>query len=230
MATDDNGQVEGLLEQVQRKKAERAGIAPPRARGGGLLAQVQRKIRDRLGFPSLEPMAQPTAAGAGRPSSKAFWAAYLNYDAIPPAKNAEVWKKVGGWVGRKYGDPPQNSCATRVSYGLNYGGAPIPSTAPGALLNDRRVVFAGRKGDDKYYIVNVGNLNAHFSRAWGPPDHRQVATVAELETIIGALAEGQCAIFATSKSPGHSGVLKKGYDDPYVKAELPLDLWKLPVP
>ncbi len=38
----------------------------------------------------------------------------------------------------------------------------------------------------------------------------------------------QIAVFATPRSPGHSGVLKGGYQDPYVKTELPVDVWLLP--
>jgi hypothetical protein len=42
---------------------------------------------------------------------------------------------------------------------------------------------------------------------------------------------GQIAIFArkTLNGPyGHSEVLKKGYQDPYVNGELPVDVWMLP--
>ncbi len=231
METDENGRVEGLLEQIQRKKAERAGLLPPRPRGGDLLAQVQRKTRERQEYLSVDAIAQqPARVQAGRPSSAAFWAAYLNYDDIPPAKNVEVWKRIGGSLGGKFGPVAENSCAARVSYGLNYGGAPIPGNAAGAWRNFKDRTYENKPGDDKYYIISVVRLNVYLTKAWGYPDYRQVATVVELEKIIGNLKDAQCAIFATRKSPGHSGVLKKGYTDPYVRAELPLDVWILPVP
>ena len=73
-------------------------------------------------------------------------------------------------------------------------------------------------------------MNAFLKSKWGAPDFPQVADVSQLNSIITGLTEGQCAIFATRQSPGHSGALKKGYQDPYVEGELPLDVWKLGVP
>jgi RHS repeat-associated protein len=167
--------------------------------------------------------------GTKRPSSKDFWAAYPNYDLY---KQQDVWKKVGGNIGASYGpatpDMPdgQNSCATRMSYGLNYGGAPIPAGTRGASRNFPDKSYAGKKGDDKRYIVSAANMNAYLTKIWGAPDNAP-KTEAELSAIIKALKDGQCAIFACKD---HTGVLKGGYQDPYVFGELPINVWILPVP
>jgi hypothetical protein len=117
-----------------------------------------------------------------------------------------------------------------VSWGLNHGGFPIPKGTDGAWHSFTDQSYEGKKGDDMYYIINAGQMNAFLKSKWGAPDFLQVGSVPQLNSIITGLAEGQCAIFATQKSPGHSGVLKKGYKDPYVEGELPLDVWKLGVP
>jgi hypothetical protein len=168
----------------------------------------------------------------GHISSKTFWDAYklVNYDTFPPEKNVEVWKTVGGNIGKQFGPVAENSCATRVSWGLNYGGGPIPVGTPGAWHNFSDQSYNNKRGDDKYYIINAGQMNAYLTGKWGKPDFSQVGTVTQLNSIIAGLQEGQCAIFATRQSPGHSGVLKKGYKDPYVEGELPLDVWELLVP
>lgn len=173
-----------------------------------------------------------TVTGHGHLSSKTFWAAYqqVNYDTFPPEKNVEVWKKVGGNIGKIFGPIAENSCATRVSWGLNYGGSPIPEGTPGAWHNFNDQSYNGKKGDDKYYIINAGNMNAYLTSNWGTPDFPQVGTVTLLNSIVAGLQQGKCAIFATRQSPGHSGALKKGYQDPYVEGELPLDVWTLLVP
>jgi len=194
---------------------------------GGILAQISNPVATRV-----QQRAQQVAGAVNRLSSKSFWEAYkqVNYDTFPPEKNVEVWKTVGGNIGKKFGPVAENSCATRVSWGLNYGGFPIPKGTSGAWHNFPDQSYEGKKGDDKYYIINAGNMNAFLKSKWGAPDFPQVADVSQLNSIITGLTEGQCAIFATRQSPGHSGALKKGYQDPYVEGELPLDVWKLGVP
>src|SRR4051812_19212733 len=81
-----------------------------------------------------------------RPTSSDFWAAYLNYVAIPAAQNSKVWDKIGGSIGESYGPPAENSCAARVSYGLNYGKAPIVQF-PAASVNLRDHTYNGKSGD-----------------------------------------------------------------------------------
>ena len=94
-------------------------------------------------------------------------------------------------------------------------------------------------GDDYRYIVSAAKLCAHLRNAkppanpWGAPDHPGVATVQQLDSIVANLQPGPCAVFATPNPPGgqgHSGVLKNGYQDPWVNVFLPVDVWLLPVP
>jgi RHS repeat-associated protein len=177
------------------------------------------------------------SVGANRPSSTAFWESYLNYDFFSP-KN--VWERVGGSLG-KWGmagpQAPQETCATRVSYGLNYSGAAIDgsekSIDPGGFVkNSSSVSYKGVAGDDNWYIIRAVTMNKYLTATWGKPEYTP-KTSTELDTVMSHLdsQNGQIAIFArkTLNGPyGHSGVLKKGYQDPYVNGELPVDVWMLP--
>lgn len=156
---------------------------------------------------------------SSRPSSTSFWAAYLNYTSYGTDK---VWRTVGGGIGVLYG-PNSNSCATRVSYGLNYGGSPIQPFA-GASINLSEHIYEGKAGDSKRYIVSAQQMRSYLRNVWGEPDHKP-STTQELQSIIASLQPGQCAIFATM---GHAGALKQGYTDPYVTGYLPVDVWILP--
>jgi hypothetical protein len=149
----------------------------------------------------------------------------LNYDKYP-TQNA-VWKAIGGSIGESYG-PDENSCAARVSYGLNYGGAPIQQfSAASVNLADHK--YKGKAGDGKRYIVSAKQMAAYLQKNWGKPDHRLTKRedIAKLVNQLGS----KCAIFATPNPPrghGHAGVLKAGYSDPYIETELPVDVWVLP--
>ena len=59
-----------------------------------------------------------------RPTSGAFFAEYLKV-AYGVLEQEQVWKFIGGNVGSGFGDKDNNTCATRVSYALNYGGDPV---------------------------------------------------------------------------------------------------------
>ncbi len=75
MATDENGRAEGLLEQIQRKKTERAGITPPSlagARRDDLLAQVQRSRTDIRAFWETPGVTATPPKGA-TPTEVAWW-------------------------------------------------------------------------------------------------------------------------------------------------------------
>jgi hypothetical protein len=54
----------------------------------------------------------------------------------------------------------------------------------------------------------------------------------KLKQFINGLGAGQIAVFATPgpHGRGHSGVLKQGYQDPYVVGELPAWIWALSTP
>ncbi len=190
--------------------------------GSPVAANVQRQVQQTV-----------RRISGNRPYSQDFWTAYLNYDAYT---QPNVWYTVGGGLGQSFGptkDNPngQNSCATRVSRGLNYGGAPIPSGTPeawGRNFSDKK--FNGVKGDDKYYITSAGSMQKYLNRVWGQPDIK-IKTVDELKAYVASLGDNQCAIFATKgpRGQGHTGVLKIGYQDWYVEGELPVDVWLLPV-
>ncbi len=186
------------------------------------------------GIGSRIEMLAAAVTGHGRPSSKKFWAAYtkVNYVTISDTDHHKVWELVGGGIGKTYGPTDQNTCATRMSYGLNYGGAEIPAGSPGASINYDNYVYAGKKGDNKRYIVSAASMQDYMQKAWGNPDYPQVGAVPVLNTIVSGLQADQVAVFATKgeRGRGHAGALKKGYQDPYVQGELPVDVWKLAVP
>jgi hypothetical protein len=164
---------------------------------------------------------------ATRPPSVKFWKTYLNYDAVPASST--VWDTIGGSIGETYGPPDENSCAARVSYGLDYGGAHIEKFSA-ASVNLKDHSYKGKAGDGLRYIVSAMQMAAYLRRVWGAPDHT-VKTVKALEQVIASFSDGQCAVFATPnpvQGHGHAGVLRAGYSDPYVKTELPVDVWILP--
>jgi len=164
-----------------------------------------------------------------RPNSAPFWNAYLNYTHIPANQNSKVWDTIGGSIGESYGPVAENSCAARVSYGLDYGNSPIVQF-PAASVNLPDHVYMGKKGDGMRYIVSAMQMAAYLKMVWGNPD-RSLRTAKDVGDLIRGLKNGQCAIFATSLPPGghgHSGVLKAGYTDPFVETELPVDAWILP--
>ena len=187
--------------------------------------------------------AQATARrvlGAGRVSSRAFWAVYPDYDTFIASM---VWDLVGGSIGDTYGKNPdsnQMSCATRVSYALNYvGGNEIPrlgdpaspNTPPRSQRNRKNVSYHGREGDNKYYITGAGDMKEYLLRKWGKEDAK-IGDVPKLNQFTAGLGAGQIAVFATPgpRGRGHAGVLKQGYQDPYVEGELPVWVWALSTP
>jgi hypothetical protein len=172
------------------------------------------------------PLTETLARKAStRPDSAEFWNVYLNYDKY--ATQNAVWKVIGGSIGESYG-PDENSCAARVSYGLNYGGAPVQQfSAASVNLADHK--YEGKAGDGKRYIVSAKQMAANLEKNWGKPDHKLTKReqIAKLANQLGS----KCAIFATRNPPqghGHAGVLKAGYSDPYIETELPVDVWVLP--
>src|SRR5437763_273920 len=96
-----------------------------------------------------------------RPSSAAFWNAYLNYVAIPASLNSKVWDTIGGSIGESYGPAAENSCAARVSYGLDYSGSPIGQFAA-ASVNLKDHSYKGKAGDGLRYIVSAMQMAAYL--------------------------------------------------------------------
>lgn len=160
-----------------------------------------------------------------RPSSTTFWASYLCYCDSGETNcytTDKVWRVIGGAIGGSYG-PGTNSCAARVSRGLNYGGAPIRRFAA-ASVNLPEHVYEGRAGDGLRYIVSAEQMTAYLKLVWGNPNDT-LSNDAQLGKFVFGLKSGQCAIFATA---GHTGVLRPGYSDPYVRGYLPVKAWVLP--
>jgi hypothetical protein len=174
------------------------------------------------------PVAQQGGA-AGGPTSAGFWGAYskIGYNVFTgeDAKH-DVWKFIGGSVGKLFDG--QNTCATRVSYGLNNGGAPIKGFNNRTTYhNDPKTVFEGKAGDDMNYNVSAPDMGVYLGKTIGPRSgHASVN--ADAEAFEKTLGKDDCAIFA---GPHHSGLIKgSGYRDAYVMTDpgvMPVDIWKL---
>ena len=184
--------------------------------------------RDLAGWPLDHLLVRIDAAalvkGARlRPLSSTVWAAYQ--PVAYPLPKGDVWDKVGGNVGR--GFDGENTCATRVSWALNRGGAPIVESDPGWIYpNKSSEKFDGIPGDDKRYIVSAPYMETYLTGKWGKPDKRfkKGADVAAFEP---TLAAGQVAVFA---GPHHAGLIRPGYRDPHVFGDgvMPVAVWILP--
>jgi hypothetical protein len=188
--------------------------------------------------PAISPAAPviqregPQQQGGGPPprmSSAAFWGAYqqIGYNVWKGEQQRhDVWAFVGGAIGKSFDG--ENTCATRVSYALNYGGSPIAGfNQKTSFRNWSSVEFEGKKGDDKNYIVGAPQMSDYFTKQMGPPD-AHLTTGQQGKDFEKTLTSGQCAVFAGDH---HSGLIKdSGYSDPYVKDDpevLPVNVWKL---
>jgi hypothetical protein len=161
-----------------------------------------------------------------RPLGSSIWATYsqvgYNVWSGEEMKN-RVWEHIGGSVGKKYVDG--NTCAARVSWALNYGGAPISGHGE---KNNPETTFKAKKGDGKNYIVWVPSLQSYLTSQWGKPDAMLSSNDAVVE-FEAKLRPGEVAVFA---GPHHSGLIMKGYSDAYVKTDsdvMPVAAWKLPM-
>lgn len=161
-----------------------------------------------------------------RPLGSNIWTAYsqVGYNVWSgEAQKNEVWKHLGGSIGRKYRGG--NTCSARVSWGLNYGGFPISGAGE---INDSRITFAGKAGDGRIYIVWVPSLEAYLTSVWGAPD-QTLASNADVVAFEGTLLPDEVAVFVGKH---HSGLIKHGYSDAYVKSDpsvMPAAVWKLPM-
>ena len=152
----------------------------------------------------------------GLPSAATFMSNYPDYNSYT---GSGVWSLIGGSLEANYGaNSPggtQNSCAARVSYGLNASGKPIPAGAPGANRN--------WGGDNNRYIISAQQMNNYLSGAYGPPS-QTISNASQLATLREGLGAGGAAIVS---SGGHASVVTSDYADPYVSAYLG-DVWVLP--
>lgn len=177
---------------------------------------------------SPTPANTGAAAAKSRPSCSAFWGAYsqIGYNKWKGEEQRDnVWEFIGGNVGKSF--VGGNTCATRVSYGLNYGGAAIPThNNSTSFFNDPHTTFKGKAGDGKNYIVGAPAMDTYLTGLMGAPDGHFKAGK-DVQTFADGLPADACAVFA---GPHHSGLIKQGYQDPYVFTDpsvMPVDAWRL---
>ncbi|MBV6501928.1 MAG: hypothetical protein CJBNEKGG_04487 [Prosthecobacter sp.] len=163
------------------------------------------------GFVLNDPINQIDLLGEKPPTADAFWAAYPNYNST---STDQAWAAAGGWLNDEHvkGDTAYyNSCALRVSIGLNGSGAAIGAGAPGA-----------NKCNGKYYIISARQMNAHLNRQWGAPDYRMPPkTLADIRSY---LCPGMIAV---ASFDGHIGVITESYNDPHTPYIGTGDVWLL---
>ena len=89
-----------------------------------------------------------------RPSWQRFKAAYPDYS----TESATVKQRIGGSVNTS---DVGNTCAVRMSRGLNYSGVPLPPNFPG---------LTKRGADGKRYALRVADMRIWLPKALGKPD------------------------------------------------------------
>ena len=161
-----------------------------RAIGNRATARVL--ARDDTYVPSLMPhmsaIAERELDADTKPPSQRMLNAYkqVSYDrwkasGTGPAYWKErnlPWEFFGGQIGKSFGarDPvnpeeggPQQTCAARLSWALNnLGGADIKDGMK--YPNPSSVVYAGKPGDGKNYIVSAWGMMEYLKKHWGKPD------------------------------------------------------------
>lgn len=156
------------------------------------------------------------------PHSQKFQDAYLDYNNYSAY---DVWKLIGGGLHDSYGDhgtieDVANTCATRISRGLNYSGAKIPKGSIGANRN-----YDGKTpGDHLYYIIQARKLRRYLRKAWGAPN-QTLTHPKQIQMLKDTLHENQYAIIVSNT---HAGAVSPTYEDNYVRYYLG-DMWILPL-
>ena len=92
-----------------------------------------------------------------KPTWSKFWAEYPDYITYPDS--AAVKKQIGGEVDAAW---VVNTCAVRMSRGLNGSGVVVPAKFAGL------VTLKG--GDGKRYAIRVAEVRTWFPSALGAPD------------------------------------------------------------
>ena len=218
---DDTGPAVSLLQKLLGMKP--SGTFGPVTRKKVDAFQLKQGWKPSGVGPLTWQMLENPKGAKPRPKSSDFWTAYhvVDYDAM---KQDDVWAFVGGSVGAYFDGG--NTCATRISYGLNEGGWTIPThDNSGSYHNDPKHRFNGKAGDNKKYIVRASSLQKWLTKLMGKPD-ATLKKAGEADVFESTLSPGQIAVFA---GVHHAGVIKAGYKDPYVNGQgvLPVDVWKL---
>ncbi len=149
------------------------------------------------------------------PYADEFKKHYLFYDSYT---GAQAWKKIGGNIDEEYGtngpNGTQNSCAARVSYGLNYSGKLIKSNSPGANRN-----FL----DSKRYIISARKMREYLRQIAGKPNFT-LTSVDDFDKLKSALTHDDVFIMVATE---HATVVTMNYQDDYARSYLG-DVWLLP--
>lgn len=95
-----------------------------------------------------------------KPTWSKFWSEYPDYGTYPDS--AVVKQDIGGTVNE---DWITNTCAIRMSRGLNYSGAPIPAAFKGLVTI--------RGADGKHYAIRVREMRTWLPHAFGKADFDQ---------------------------------------------------------
>uniref|UniRef100_UPI00196A63D1 T6SS effector amidase Tae4 family protein n=1 Tax=Pseudidiomarina mangrovi TaxID=2487133 RepID=UPI00196A63D1 len=153
----------------------------------------------------------------GLPNSQDFMQNYPNYGDY---LSEHVWEKIGGSLNDKYGKTPtreaQNSCAARVSHGLNGSGATIPNSP-------KHQTNKNWNGNNQRYILDATMMNKYLRDTYGPPSQTLTSHQQFLDLKF-SLPRGQAAIVSAQR---HIGVVTSSYDDGIVPTYLG-DVWLLP--
>ena len=141
-----------------------------------------------------------------RPSSQSFWSNYPNYTSH---QTNDVWNAIGGSIGSDY--QGENSCAARVSYGLNKSGASIPS-------NRKYQTNKNSGGTDGRYIISAAKMREYLKKTWGhnPKDTITPGKDNDLAELRNKLQPGQVAIVASDRYVAVVTDRNSKYSDPYV--------------
>jgi hypothetical protein len=152
----------------------------------------------------------------GLPSSSNFMSNYPDYS----YSGKDVWKLIGGSLNDNYGENSpggtQNSCAARVSHGLNESGAKIPNS-PQHQTNKNW------GGNNNRYIISASHMNSYLRSAYGAPS-QTLTSSSQLSSLRSGLASGQSAIVSSN---WHVAVVTSTYADSSVSSSLG-DVWILP--
>ncbi len=115
-----------------------------------------------------------------RPAWSTFWMQYPDYGSDPDS--ATVKKDIGGEVNEGW---IVNTCAIRMSRGLNYSGVSVPGNFAGLLTV--------KGGDGKRYALRVAEMRKWMPHIFGKPDYDQTkkagdafdkSTLADLKGVI----------------------------------------------
>ena len=150
-----------------------------------------------------------------RPNPRDFWSEYPDYQHYPTP--ASAYFLAGGWLYQQHinqNPSYDESCALRVSVGLNESGNPVPHIPKVSNL------VLGKR-----YILGASQIKDYFKSIWGDPDYTLFQDLShdELRAI---LCPNQLAVGASN---GHAGVVAaegQGYEDGNMKVTS-ADVWIL---